>query len=363
MKKIGAAVIGLGAMGTSDLEILHSLDFVTRLAGVDPSPEKREAARGKFGIRVTDKLAEIWNDDGIELVYITTPNRFHVPVAIEALHAGKKVMVEKPMGVNEAQLAELLRVVRETRGFLQVGFECRNYSRLYVRIKEIIDSGEIGQVRHIHFTYCLQPFERGSWKCDPNLAGGIYTEKLCHYVDLPRWWIGEKVSRFFSIQAPNVIPYYGIADNALCSYEFEGGAVSQLSFIEGPAHTYTPDEARAMKPTRADLGYGGHRNDYLVVGTEGALESALFDRSLKVFYHAGKPTQKEGSRLIRVETWSPGEDARYFHNTREQNIDIARRVAAGEPPALDPEEAAETMRLCFAFQRAAAAGWAVEEYG
>lgn len=109
---------------------------------------------------------------------------------------------------------------------------------LYVRMKEIIDSGEIGRVRHIRFTYCLQPFEEGSWRNDAGLSGCLYAEKLCHYVDLPRWWLGKRVVRFFSIKAPNVIPYCKIPDNALCAYEFEDGTLSQLSFMYGPAHMH-----------------------------------------------------------------------------------------------------------------------------
>jgi len=122
---------------------------------------------------------------------------------------------------------------------------------------------------------------------------------------------------------------------------------------------YDEHELKTEKPTRADLGYGGHKNGYTVVGTEGAMESSLFDRSLKVFYHQGKEACGGYSHLVRVERWGAAEDSLYYHNTEGQNVDIARRAASGKPPAIAPEDAAETMMLCFGFQRAADAGWQV----
>jgi len=51
--------------------------------------------------------------------------------------------------------------------------------------------------------------------------------------------------------------------------------------------------------------------------------------------------------MVRVESWQPNEDRLYFHNTDEQNLDIARRVAERLPPLTDPEDSFETMRVCF----------------
>lgn len=96
----------------------------------------------------------------------------------------------------------------------------------------------------------------------------------------------------------------------------------------------------------------GYRLYYQLVGTEGALEANVFFRELRVFHHPGKPGQAK-SNLVRVESWEPEEDHLWFHNTADEKKDVARRAALGLPPAIDPEDAAETMRLCFAFETAA----------
>jgi len=184
---------------------------------------------------------------------------------------------------------------------------------------------------------------------------------LSHYVDLTRWWVGAPVTEVYSACAPNVVPYTEVRDNYHTTYRFENGAVSHLTFLQGPAHTYEMDPLQSVAHDRFDYREVGHKLIYTVVGTEGALESSIFDRSLKVYEHAGKSGHRGNSRLVRVERWKKEEDQIYSHNTRDQNVDIARRALEGRPPAIDPEDAAETMRLCFEFEGAAESGWRIVE--
>lgn len=77
-------------------------------------------------------------------------------------------------------------------------------------------------------------------------------------------------------------------------------------------------------------------------------------------HHAGKPGFPDVEKIVQVEAWDRNDDFTMFHNTRDQNLDIARRVAMGEGPAIVPEDAAETMKLCLEFEEAAECGdWKV----
>lgn len=353
MERMKVAVIGCGGMGHADIETLQTSPLVSGIIGCDVDPERLRLTGDKFGVEVTGNVADIWNNKDIRLVYITTPNASHVPLAVEALKAGKAVMTEKPAGVNHEQIEELLKTWREAKGFLQVGLECRNYSRLYCRMKELIDAGEIGDLANIHFTYSMPPFPRSEWKYKKEFSGSMCLEKLCHYIDLVRWWAGSRVNRFMAVRAANVIPFYEIADNIHVTYGFENGTVSHLYFNMAAAHEGNYDlldkEADLFEQDRM-----GHKLNYVLVGTEGALESDLFQRQMRMFHHAGKPGYPHEEKLELVERWDKSEDNIYFHNTHEQNLDIVRRVAAGQCPAIDPEDAAETMRLCLEFEGAAA---------
>lgn len=362
MRKIDVAIIGLGGMGKTNIRSLKGVDFISTIKGVDLREEPCRQVKKEFGISTYTDVKEVWDDPCIELVYITTPNKFHAELVIQALKAGKKVMTEKPMGITPEETQKIIETVKQTKGFLQVGFECRNYSKLYVMIKEIIDSGEIGTPKHISFSYVLPAFPNEGpssiWKFSKDSAGGMFQEKLCHYIDLPRWWMGEKVIRFFCSKASNTIPYYQIPDNMECTYQFESGCVSHLTFMMGPAHGDNYDLLR--KVDIYDQRDQGYKLDYYIVGTEGAVEASVFHRELRVFHHTGKPGVNYSS-MVRVETWKPEEDHFYFHNTTDQNIDIARRVSEGLGPAIEPEDAAETMRLCYEFETAAQQTWKVIE--
>ena len=131
---------------------------VKRLVGYDPNEKQLEATKKAYpNVEVTSDLDALLADEDIKLVYIAANNINHVPLAVKALRAGKAVMTEKPSGVNLEQIEELQRVQEETGGFLQVGLECR-YSHAYKYVKDTIVSGEIGEVKNVHFTYSMPPY-------------------------------------------------------------------------------------------------------------------------------------------------------------------------------------------------------------
>lgn len=361
------AVIGCGWMGWDDIQDLSSSPHVSGVVGYEPDPERRRMTQDRFGITVFDRLEPIWDDPAIRLVYITSPNAFHADQAMAAMRHGKSVMLEKPMGISSAEVDAIMSVQRETGAFLQVGLECR-YSALYARVKEIVDAGEIGSIQHVNYNYHMSPFEpdeqgHRNWKFLKDRSGGMFQEKLCHYIDLVRWWVGAPVSRFMCVTAPNTIPYYEIPDNMQVTYQFHNGVVSHLSFMMQVAEAGQTTAAGRPVDLR-DQAETGHKMNYVIAGTEGAIETSIFHRELRVFHHQGKPGYGTSEHMVRVERWEKKDDHRYYHDTTTQNEDIVRRVAQGLPPAIAPEDAAETMRLCFEMEDAALKGeWRVVERG
>ena len=350
-EKINAAVLGCGLMGRTIIENIWDSPFLGEIIGYDVSGEALKATQEKYNICVTDQLDDILKDESIKLVYIAASNDAHVPLAIAAMKAGKAVMTEKPVGLSIPELDKLLAVQKETGAFIQVGLELR-YSRLYLKAKEIIDSGRIGKPVSYHYTYSCSPYERESWRVKKANSGSMYHEKLCHYIDLVRWWNGSRVSEFVVTSAPNTIPYFEIEDNVHVSCRFENGAVSHLFFLMTAAPTGNSDMLQ-MKTDLFDQDKDGHKLNYIITGTKGAIEIDVFQRQLRVYRHAGDPAQtKTAEEITEVYAWDEGRDHEHFHNTQTQNLDILRRAACGEPPYLSLEDAAETMRLCVEFSAA-----------
>ncbi|MGA3196980.1 MAG: Gfo/Idh/MocA family oxidoreductase [Terriglobales bacterium] len=295
-------------------------------------------------VETSASLERLLQDPDIRLVFITASNNAHKELAIAALEAGKAVMCEKPMATTLADAEAMVAAADRTNGFLQIGFELR-YSHLYTAVKDWIDRGLLGRVLNTHCFYCSGAWGRHDvWRAASRTSGGMFGEKLSHYVDLTRWWIGGDVEEVYATCAPNVISYYEVHDNFHCTYRFKNGAVSQLTFMMAPAATFRGDPLQNAVSQQAG---DGHALRYMIYGEKGAAETDVFPRTIKR-WEFGESDYGQTSEWVQTESWSPERDFAYFHNTHDQALDIVRRVAEGEPPAISPRDALETTRLCFA---------------
>lgn len=349
---IKVGVLGAGGMGGAVIEHLQKCALAGKIVAHDIRPERVAELRQKYGIQATTKLDEILADPHVRLVFITAANHAHKDLAIATLTAGKAVMCEKPMANTLADAAAMVDCAERRGGFLQIGFEAR-YSKLYTRVKEWIEAGWLGQVVNTQGKYvCSEFWHKNSWRIKKTTGGSMFGEKLSHYVDLPRWWIGAPVVDVFTVCAPNVVPYYEVRDNYHCLYRFANGAVSSLTFIMYVGQTFAGDPLQnVVDQQRGD----GHELRFLVVGTKGAAETDVFHRTIKRWEFGDSPDCLT-SKLVETVTWDSREDHHYFHNTETQTHDIVRRVVEGLPPATPARDAYETMRLCFAAEQSADTG-------
>jgi|CZKL01.1.fsa_nt_gi predicted dehydrogenase len=349
-KAIEVAILGCGQMGQNVVRTLENSPGVGGITGFDPKRERLEELKKEFGVKTTQTLDEVLQNHEIKLVFITASNNAHKDLAVAALEAGKAVMCEKPMATTIADAEAMVKAAERTNGFLQIGFELR-YSHLYTTVKDWIDRDLLGRVLNTQCTYASSAWGRHDvWRVASGTSGGMFGEKLSHYVDLVRWWIGDDVEEVYATCAPNVIPYYEVHDNYHCSYRFKNGAVSQLTFMMGPAATFKGDPLQNAVSQQAG---DGHVLRYLIYGEKGAAETDVFPRTIKR-WEFGEDDYGQTSAWVQTETWDPKRDFAYFHNTHDQALDIVRRVADGEPPRINPRDALETTRLCFAAELSAA---------
>jgi len=348
--KMTVAVLGAGSNGAGKIPVLRTSPCVGEILAYDIRPERVAELRSR-GIAATTDLGSILGNPAVRLAFVCSSNDAHKDLTVRALEAGKAVLCEKPMATCLADAQVMVETARRCRGFLQIGFELR-YSTLYVTVKEWIDRGLLGQVVNVYGTYLASAFPKGTWKTTKAGTGGMYAEKLCHYVDLPRWWVGSSVVDVTSYSAPNIIPYYEIRDNYHTTCRFANGAVGHLTFIMGAAATFAGDTSRNV--VSQQLG-DGHALRYLVVGTRGAAETDVFTRTIKRWeFSDSEATQV--SRWVETRTWTEEEDHAYFHNVRDEVLDVVRRVHEGREPMTPADDALETTRLCEAAERSADLG-------
>lgn len=341
------AVLGAGGMGATVIEHLKECDDVSQIIAQDVRAERIAELKTKYNIEATTNLDAVLRDPGVLCVFITSSNDAHAELTIAALKAGKAVLCEKPMATNLDDARAMVECAEETGNFLQIGFELR-YSRLYSSVKKWIEGGLLGEVVNTQCTYIASAWKKNTWRA-AGIGGGMFGEKLSHYVDLPRWWIGSPVEEIYAMSAPNAIPYYQLRDNYQATYRFQNGAISHLTFMMAPAATFDGDPLQNVIDQQTD---DGHALRFLVQGTRGAAETDVFARTLKRWEFGDAP-DKFISKLVETVTWDESEDHFWYHNTHDQTHDVVRRVKAGLPPSTPAREAYETMRLCFAAEQSA----------
>jgi len=148
-KKINVGVVGCGYWGPNLVRNLRSLPDCELKMMCDVS-ERRLAHLRTLYPEVTGStdFNVLLNEAGVDAVVVATPVRFHHAMAKAALLAGKHVMVEKPMASSVAECQELVDLARKQGLVLMVGHTFL-YSPAVRKIKEIIDHGDIGELRYI----------------------------------------------------------------------------------------------------------------------------------------------------------------------------------------------------------------------
>jgi predicted dehydrogenase len=145
---IGIAIVGTGAIAAIHIRALAKFkERAAILALCDLYPDKAEILAKEEGLSVSvyRDYQEALERTDIDLISICLPPALHARVAIDALKAGKHVLVEKPMAGSLEECDQMIEAARESGKLLSVVAQNR-YQDPVVRIKSIIDSGKAGRV-------------------------------------------------------------------------------------------------------------------------------------------------------------------------------------------------------------------------
>jgi predicted dehydrogenase len=155
------------------------------------------------------RLAEFIAENDIAQVIITTPDYTHADFIVTALEAGVDVVVEKPLTINAEGCRRITEAVATTGRNVVVTFNYR-YSPRNSALKEIIQSGVIGKVTSIDFSWVLDTVHGADyfrrWHREKANSGGLLIHKASHHFDLVNWWIDDVPVRVF---ASGGLKFYG----------------------------------------------------------------------------------------------------------------------------------------------------------
>ena len=192
------AVVGLGFMGSTHLQALRHVPEAKLVAVVSDDPRKLEGdlsgISGNLSRESDDRLDfsmlrkyrsvdEALADPNIDAVDLCLPTHLHAPIAMQALQAGKHVLVEKPMALSAAECDELVGTAERSGKILMVAHVLRFWDA-YQPLIEARRTGRLGEARSFVFRRrCAAP-HWGKWLQDPSKGGGGVFDLLIHDVDM-----------------------------------------------------------------------------------------------------------------------------------------------------------------------------------
>jgi len=193
------------------------------------SPESRGAFAGKYGCRGAGSYAEVLKDPEVEGILLATPHSTHADLVCEAASAGKHVFVDKPFTLKVADARRAIAACEKAGVVLQVGHHRRRFGATR-RIRQMIDSGEIGMVHELEATITNPNNQnpRPGWRDDPEECpvGGM-TGLGVHKVDNFHYLAGpvKRVCAF----SKRLLGRGNIDDVTDIIFEFESGPLGHLN--------------------------------------------------------------------------------------------------------------------------------------
>ena len=172
--------------------------------------------------------SELIEDPDVNAVYIATPPSSHATFAIMAMRAGKPCYIEKPLAASYNDCIRINRISEQTGVPCFVAYD-RRYLPYFQKVKEIIESGTIGNVVNVQVRFSVPPrdldFQSGKempWRLQPDIAGGGYFYDLApHQIDLLQNLFGV-ITRAHGYPA-NRAHLYQAEDTLSACFFFESG--------------------------------------------------------------------------------------------------------------------------------------------
>ncbi len=199
MEKLRAALIGVGVMGKKYARMIcdGKVPHLELTAAVCRSAEAREWAKTlKGSVTVYESSDALFAEpEGYDVVIIATPHKTHPELACSAFALGKHVMCDKPAGISIGQAMNMSRAAKEADRVYGVMFHQRLYPK-YIKLKEIIDSGELGRLSRImlinsRYFRTEHYHKSGSWRSSwSGEGGGALINQGQHILDIWQWLFG-----------------------------------------------------------------------------------------------------------------------------------------------------------------------------
>ncbi|MBR5894339.1 MAG: Gfo/Idh/MocA family oxidoreductase [Akkermansia sp.] len=201
-------VVGMGVRSMIYSRVALTNPELLEIVGVvDINERRREYAQLTFGLDPANCFATVEELVAVpkfaDAVINGTMDKLHVRTSLPILRHGYDMLLEKPFAINEEEAAELLTCARETGRTVMVCHVLR-YAPYYQRLKQVVESGEIGRIINIRLSAQVSYFHesvsfvRGKYASAELCGSGMLLTKCSHDLDLMAWIMGSNTPRRIS---------------------------------------------------------------------------------------------------------------------------------------------------------------------
>lgn len=313
------APIRLGVLGAAKIAPFAVFKHIPEVAGIELAAVAEEyqpfgnlvAYARKYGIpRVYRSFDKLLRDPGIDAVYVPLPISLHARWTLAAIAAGKHVLCEKPLAANAREAEEIDAAARRSGLIVAEAMHSRHHP-LAARVREIIGSGEIGELRYVRASFSAWlPFD--NFRMHYALGGGGMIDMGCYPVAFLRAVLDAE-------------PAVAAAQAELCAPAVDGAMKARLDFPGG----IVADLFVAMRSLRPPLSVSMR-----FTGTRGRIDLLNFIKP--EVYHRLSVRTEAGRRVERV----PGGST-----YRAQLAAFVEAIRSGKPPPTSTADALATLRV------------------
>lgn len=230
-RKVTFALFGFGRAGTIHTRNLVAKSNVALKYIIEVDSSKYELIRRLCGditeIRPYDQAGEVWCDEEVDAVIITTQTGLHREIILRSLKAGKAVFCEKPIGESPAETEECYSLARELNLPLFCGFQ-RRWDPALSQMQRKVREGDIGHVQVIRSVSRDNPLPPLPYL---KISGGIFHDCMVHDIDIVTWILGELPSQVYTVanaQIPEIADL-GDFDNVVSTLTFPSGTIGVIN--------------------------------------------------------------------------------------------------------------------------------------
>jgi phthalate 4,5-cis-dihydrodiol dehydrogenase len=191
---VHVGIVGLGGGASDMIPAFVQHPHFTLIAAADIDAGQLEKFRSEFQGATYLSAEALCDNPHVDVVYIATPNQFHIEHALTALEQGKHVLVEKPMTLTLADADVMIQAAKHHDVQLMVNVK-HSFDPHIRKIREIVLSGELGRLRMLHYWYFADWLyrPRTAEELDPGLGGGVTWRQGPHQFDILRTVAGGMV--------------------------------------------------------------------------------------------------------------------------------------------------------------------------